>query len=147
MLPTVMSTEKLPMSESPAVSRVRRRSIIIYCGLILQNSIDSHLDVSYDDAGHISSIEAWYKYWPRMLLFWPSGVMYLTPQNRLRVASLTGCLIESTSQSWKCKTQTVCRFSSLIVFMAIDLRVGRLRYRPCSSVATYDAARMHIILI
>ena len=70
MLPTVMSTEKLPMSKSPAVSRVRRRSIVIYCGLILQNSIDGHLDVSYDEAGHINSIEAWYKYWPRMLLSW-----------------------------------------------------------------------------
>ena len=65
-----MSTEKLPRPTLRANLQVQRRLAVIQCGSILQKLIDDHLCVSHDKVGHISSVEARYKYWPRMLLSW-----------------------------------------------------------------------------
>ena len=53
------------------------------------------------------------------------------------------CLIDSTTQSCEFKKQ---ESPSLIDFIAIDFGVGRLRYRPCPTLASYVAASMDVVL-
>lgn len=109
--------------------------------------VDDNLYVSNDEVVHVSCIEASFKLCPRMLLSW--AVWSNEPNTAELISSRksdTRYLIDSTSQSGEFITQTLCRFSGFMKFLAIDLRVGSLRYRPRSALARYDATRMHIIL-